>query len=187
MHEKMKKMTSCHESMIDQLGMEEMPTGNPYTPLIAVIIISSLLAVIQAHTMGHLHFHSWMNIAMGYYLIFMSTMKFFDLPMFAFNYKQYDLFSKVVPVYAFAYPTIELLLGALFINNIAATASNIVMAVVMTSSFLGIIMVLKKGGVKPCSCMGPALNVPLGMVSLIECGSMIVMAIMNLMMTGHSM
>lgn len=172
---------SCHKSM------EEMPSGNPYTPLIAIIIISSLLAVIQAHTMGHLNFHSWMNIAMGYYLIFMATMKFFDLRMFAQNYQQYDLFSKVIPVYAYLYPTIELLLGALFINNIASKASNIVMAIVMTSSLLGIIWVLKKGDVKPCSCMGPALNVPLGFVSMLECGSMIVMAIMNLMMTGHSM
>ena len=167
---------TCHESM-----MNNMPRKYPYMPLCAVVIISSLLALLQMHSMGHAHFHSWMNIAMGYYLIFMATMKFFDLKMFAKNYQLYDLFSKAIPAYAYVYPAIELTLGAFFLNNIAATASNIVMAIVMTSSLLGIIIVLKKGEVEPCACMGPALNVSLGWVSMLECGSMIVMAIMNLM------
>ena len=179
MNEKMNTIkNSCHESMMDQ-----MPPEHPYWPLYAIIIISSLLAVLQAHTIGHLHFHSWMNIAMGYYLIFMATMKFFDLKMFAQNYQSYDLISKAIPGYAFLYPTIELLLGAFFLNTIAPTFSNIVMAVVMTSSLIGIIIVLKKGEIQPCSCMGPALNVPLGIVSIIECASMIAMALMNLV--GH--
>jgi len=182
-HQSNDSQHDCHASM--DMDMGNMPAQHPYLPLCAVIIISSILGVIQAHTMHHLTFHMWMNIAMGYYLVLMATMKFFDLRMFAGNYVKYDLISKVIPGYAYIYPTIELALGAFFINSIEPYLSNIVMAVAMTSSLIGILIVLKKGDVKPCSCMGPALSVPLGIVSVIECASMVAMALMNLLGSGH--
>ena len=171
---------NCHESMNKQT-----PTQHPYLPLLVVIAVSSALGALQAYMMHHLSFHVWMNVAMGYYLVLMATMKFFDINMFGENYLKYDLISQMVPSYAYAYPVIELVLGAFFINSIAPYLSNVVMAVVMTSSLCGIIYVLIKGEVKPCACMGIIVNVPLGIVSIAECALMVVMALMNIFGSGH--
>jgi hypothetical protein len=163
--------------------VQNQSTKNPYIPLLAIITISSILGLIQTYAMHHLAFHMWMDTAMGYYLVLMSTMKFFDLKMFAMNFKDYDLISGMFPFYAYAYPVIELLLGAAFLNHLQPVFSNWLMIIVMSSSLFGIVLTLKKGEVKPCSCMGPALNVPLGIVSILECAVMVAMGVMNLMMS----
>jgi len=165
-------------------SMQSTSAENPYKHLYTLITIAILLGFIQIFQ-HHFSLHMWMDAAMGYYLVFMATLKFFDLKKFAMNFKDYDLISRVLPCYAFAYPAIELLLGASFINMLQPFFANWLMIIVMSSSLLGIIIVLKKGTAKPCACMGPALNVPLGMVSMLECGVMIVMGIMNVFMMGH--
>lgn len=166
-------------------SMQQSPAVNPYKPLYTVISISCILGLIQIYAMNHLAFHMWMDAAMGYYLIFMSTLKFFDLNKFAMNFQDYDLISKVAPCYAFVYPAIELSLGAAFLNHLQPTLANWLMVIVMSSSLLGILIVLKKGEIKPCSCMGPALNVPLGITSILECAVMIAMGIMSLFKMAH--
>ena len=55
---------------------------------------------------------------MGLFYIVFSFFKFLDLKGFPESFKMYDPVAKVVPIYGWLYPFIELALGLLFLMRI---------------------------------------------------------------------
>lgn len=110
----------------------------------------------------------WMGHFMaGFFLVF-SFFKFLNLSEFADSYKMYDLPAKYIPGYAIAYPFIEFGLGMLYLLGIEPFLTNVLTAIVMAISLVGVAQsVLDKRKIK-CACLGAVFNLPMSTVTIVE-------------------
>ena len=111
----------------------------------------------------------------GFFLVF-SFFKLLDLKGFAMSYKSYDIPTKIWPTFGFIYPFIELILGILYLKNIAPIATNIFTFLLMSISILGVIISVRKKQTIKCACLGTGFNLPMSTITIIEDGLMILMA-----------
>lgn len=150
-----------------------------YKPLIVIFIFSLILPFFQkyigTHTSGSL-----MYGFMGYFFVFLSLFKFFDLEGFVDGFATYDLIAKKIRGYGYAYPYIELFLGIGYLTGFHLGFINVVTLIVMTISGLGVLERVTSGQKIKCACLGTTLNVPLGVVSIVENFGMGIMAAIKL-------
>jgi len=153
----------------------QKPAGlEAYRPLI-VIIGTALLAAAALHATGL----SFMHAFMGLFFCLFAMFKFFDLKGFADGFQTYDLIAKKSREYAYAYPVMELALGLAYLSYTAPTLVYLFTVAWMALSAIGVFQNKDKG--MSCACLGTALNVPLGTVSLVETLGMGAMALLMLL------
>jgi hypothetical protein len=87
-----------------------------YKPLIIIVVFCFILPVTQ-DDLGNQHY---MYSFMGYFFIFFSLFKFFNLKGFIDGFSTYDLVTKRFRVYGYAYPFIEFLLGVAYLSKLGA-------------------------------------------------------------------
>ena len=109
-----------------------------------------------------------MYFFMGYFFIFLSLFKLFDLKGFVDGFVTYDLVTKRIRAYGYAYPIIELFLGLAYLAKVALFFTNLITLIVMIVSGIGVLKSVLGGQKMKCACLGTALNVPLSTVSIIE-------------------
>ena len=136
-----------------------------YQPLIVVIIFSALLPIIQIDDFDSYRF---MLYFMGYFFIFLSMFKFFNLEGFVDGFGTYDLITMRIRAYGYFYPFIEFCLGAAYLVQFQIFAISILTVVVMAISGIGVIKAILSGRKIKCACLGTLLNVPLSTVSVLE-------------------
>ncbi len=146
-----------------------------YQPLIVIVLFSLLLSFAHAHL-------PLMTGFMGYFLIFLSMFKFFDLKGFVEGFSMYDIVTQKFQPYGYGYPFIELLLGLAYLIQLFPTLTNTVTLIVMSISAIGVIKSIKAGMNVKCACLGTVLKVPLSTVSLFENVGMALMALMQLVL-----
>jgi hypothetical protein len=147
-----------------------------YLPL-AVIVAASIatgFAEFAATRGGNIA--SWMINGMGFFLITLSLLKFFDLPGFADGFQMYDLLARRTRVYAYIYPFIEFSLGLAYVAHFRLSAVFASTIALMVFGVIGVIRGLAKGLDIECACMGTMLHVPLSTVTLTEDLGMAAMA-----------
>jgi hypothetical protein len=146
-----------------------------YVPLIAVlgfIFISTVIyVVLQGNT-----FLIWMNALMGFFFLFFALFKFIDLPGFAEGYHEYDLIAQRFKPYAWTYPFIEVVLAVFYLLGIVNPWLYIFTIIVMAINVASIWIKLARREAFMCMCLSTVLKVPLTTVSLVEYGSMGIMA-----------
>jgi hypothetical protein len=147
-----------------------------YRPLLIVTGISLTVAIAVSLT-GHIHF---MNAWMGLFLLLLAFLKFLNLSGFTKSFARYDIVAARLPVYAKAYPFVELALAALFLTGAFPLFTNIVMMLVMAVGSIGVVKTLRSGVCLKCACVGSGFDIPVGKVTLFENGLMFAMAAMNL-------
>jgi len=140
-----------------------------YKPLILILGFCVLLSYV-------LQPERCMEAFMGYFFIFFSLFKFFDLKGFVEGFSTYDVVAKKIKVYGYAYPFVELFLGLGYLTGVHPFFVNAVTVVVMIASGLGIWKSLLSGQKIKCACLGTVLKVPLGVVSALESFGMGAMA-----------
>jgi copper chaperone CopZ len=123
------------------------------------------------------------NFMGGFFLAF-SFFKLLDLRGFADAYRTYDVVARRFPVYGYAYPFIELSLGAAYVTGFQPAATNLVTLVVMAVSSVGVVQSLLQKRKIRCACLGTVFNLPMSTVTLVEDGLMIAMAAVALL-GGH--
>lgn len=138
-----------------------------YKPLIIIFIFCILLSWVQNNLETH-QVESMMYSFMGYFFIFLSLFKFFDLKGFVDGFSTYDLIAKRVRVYGYAYPFMEFFLGIAYLTKFDIFLINWMTVVVMTVSGLGVLKSVLSGQKIKCACLGTVLNVPLGTISIFE-------------------
>ena len=158
-------------------------TLKTYYPLI--LIFSYILGgtLLFEYSTGTLNVHRAMNHFMaGFFLVF-SFFKLLDLRGFAESYQMYDLVAQRIPLYAKAYPFIELLFGALYLSGAATPALYLATILVMGVGAIGVLRsILNKQKIR-CACLGTVLNLPLGNITLFEDILMIVMPVISLILS----
>ncbi len=136
-----------------------------YKPLIVILIFCLLIPLAQIHPFDPDRF---MYCFMGYFFIFLSLFKFFDLKGFVKGFATYDLITNRVPIYGYVYPFIELFLGIAYLTQSNLLITNGLTFVVMLVSGMGALKSVLSGQKIKCACLGTILNAPLSTVSILE-------------------
>lgn len=120
---------------------------------------------------------------MGLFYIVFSFFKFLDLKGFPESFKMYDPLAKVMPVYGWVYPFIELALGLLFLMRIEIVFALAITLVILGITTIGVTKTLLDKKAIQCACLGTALKLPMTKATFIENTVMIIMAILMLIKT----
>jgi len=150
------------------------------------------LALVFLYVVGLTSYSEWladgfawsrvMSLFMGYFFLAFAFFKLLDVAAFATAFASYDVLAKHSRPYALAYPFIELALGIAFLSQRMPTVTNIATVVVMSVGLIGVIQALRKKQAIQCACLGTAFNLPMSVVTVVENGTMIVMALAMLTM-----
>jgi cation transport ATPase len=117
---------------------------------------------------------------MGLFYIVFSFFKLLDLKGFPESFKMYDPLAKVMPVYGWIYPFIEVALGLMFLMRFQIPIALIITLVVLGITTVGVTKTLLEKKSIQCACLGTALKLPMTKATFIENSIMIVMAIILL-------
>jgi hypothetical protein len=119
----------------------------------------------------------------GFFLIF-SFFKMLDLRAFADAYAGYDLIAARWRGWGYVYPFVELALGLAYLSGVWPLVTNVFTALLMSVGFLGVLQTLRQGRKVRCACLGTGFNLPMSTVTLIEDGTMALMAV-AMLAVGH--
>ena len=143
-------------------------------PLFLILLYITVTAVL-------LHYSNWsykefMLDFMGLFYIVFSFFKLLDLKGFPASFRMYDPLAKVMPVYAWIYPFIEVALGLMFLMRYQTTVALIATLLVLGITTIGVTKTLLDKKSIRCACLGTALKLPMTEATFIENLIMIVMA-----------
>lgn len=122
--------------------------------------------------------HEAMREFMGGFFISFSFFKLMDVKGFAARYKMYDPLAKYIPFWALCYPFFECALGLLYLSPFDNTALHGLTVILMLSGSVGVLHAMRAPQQIQCACLGAGFNLPLGKITLLENGIMLLMAIM---------
>ncbi len=152
-----------------------------FVPLIIIfMIIIGLTAGRQLY--GGWNLRDAMSDFMGFFFIIFGGFKVINWRGFVEAYRIYDILAQRSIVYAYAYPLIELSLGAAYLLHLYPFATNLITLVVMLVSSIGVALELSKGKTIVCACLGVVFKLPMTYVTLLEDLLMTTMALMMLLM-----
>ena len=126
-------------------------------------------------------YRAFMLDFMGLFYIVFSFFKFLDLKGFPDSFRMYDPLAKVLPVYAWIYPFIELSLGLLFLMRIRTQWALIATLIILGITTVGVTKVLLDKKSIQCACLGTALKLPMTKATFIENSVMLIMAVLMLL------
>lgn len=167
--------------------LESVTTKSWFATYKPILLIGGFIAgvsLITATHQGNIHGMMFMSHFMaGFFLVF-SFFKFLNLKGFSESYAMYDLLAGKVPQYGYVYPFIELALGVGYLTHPESFTLNLVTALVMGFSSLGVIAsVLNKKKIR-CACLGDVFNLPMSTVTIIEDLLMVAMSVTAMLTTG---
>jgi hypothetical protein len=113
---------------------------------------------------------------MGCILIIFGLLKLYDIHMFSQIFQKYDIISKNIPAYSYAYPFIEILLGISYLKKIYISEVKVMTIFLMIVSITSVIISMLVGAKLRCGCMGTFFHIPLSYVTLSENIVMLYMA-----------
>lgn len=153
-----------------------------YKPVLLIFVYITVVTLLIQASNPYFDFMQWMRHFMaGFFLVF-SFFKMLNLKGFAENYVMYDVIARKIPAWGYAYAFLELTLGIAFLANFNPFITNLVTAIVMTVSIIGVLQtVLNKKKIQ-CACLGDVFKLPMSTVTIIEDGLMILMSIAMLIM-----
>ncbi|OUT98746.1 MAG: hypothetical protein CBB92_06445 [Flammeovirgaceae bacterium TMED32] len=153
---------------------------NTYLPLLLIIGFISGISVLIQYPFIHFSPMLWMRHFMaGFFLVF-SFFKLLNLSGFANAYRMYDIVAAKWNFWGYLYPFVELMLGILYLINIAPFYVNLTTVIVLGVSSVGVIKSnLKKEQIK-CACLGDVFQLPMSTVTIFEDLSMVLMALIGL-------
>ena len=148
-----------------------------YYPLILIVTyLIGITVAVEIAAGSYDAMRAMRHFMAGFFLVF-SFFKLLDLPAFAMAYTQYDVIANRWLGYGYAYPFLELALGAAYLIDWRPTATNISTAILMAVGTVGVMQtILNKRKVK-CACLGATINLPVATVTLIEDAGMGLMAV----------
>lgn len=151
-----------------------------YKPVLLIFFYLAVITILIQLSNIRFDVMQWMQHFMaGFFLVF-SFFKMLNLKGFTESYVMYDILAKRIPAWAYLYAFVELALGIAYTVNFNPFVTNIVTALVMSVSIIGVLQtVLNKKKIQ-CACLGAVFNLPMSTVTIIEDGLMIMMSIVML-------
>ena len=112
---------------------------------------------------------------MGLFYIVFSFFKLLDMKGFPESFRMYDPFAKMIPIYGWLYPFIELALGLMLLMRFEITAALITTIAILGITTIGVSKTLLDKKSIRCACLGTALKLPMTEATFIENVIMLVM------------
>ena len=153
-----------------------------YTPLILVLGAILVSVATWEFYIDRFVFTEGLQLFMGLFFLTFGFFKTLDWTSFALAYADYDIIAKRSKAYAYFYPIIELGLGASYLLNLYPVQTNIVTAVVMGVSSIGVIKAVFGQRKIQCACLGTVVKLPMTTVTIIEDVGMGLMAVLMLIL-----
>ena len=101
-------------------------------------------------------------------LILFGILKLYDIHKFSNIFQKYDLISKILPIYSYIYPFLEIFLGLNLILKKNLIMTKIITKNIMLISIVSILISLYNGENLRSGCIGTFFNVPLSYISISE-------------------
>lgn len=114
---------------------------------------------------------------MGLFYIVFSFFKLLDYKGFPVSFQMYDPLAKRMPIYAWLYPFIEVVLGFLFLYRYQIPIALITTVIILGITTIGVTKALFNKQKIQCACLGTALKLPMTKATFIENSIMLVMAV----------
>ncbi len=147
-----------------------------YYPLLLLVGFITAVSVLAAYQGGSLSWPLAMRYFMAGFFLCFSFFKLLDLQGFADSYAMYDVVAQRFKPYAYIYPFIELALGLLYVSGFAPFTVNSITAVVMALSLVGVVQSNLNNRKIKCACLGTVFQLPMSTVTIVEDGTMLLMA-----------
>jgi copper chaperone CopZ len=159
-------------------------TENPtsYFPLILVLGYISLGVGVGQILRGGFSFMTAMTDFMAGFFLMFSFFKLLDLRGFVDSYAGYDIPTKYFRAYGYLYPFIELGFGVAYFIRPHSTELHIATLIIMSVSLIGVLKSLLNKQAIRCACLGTVFSLPMGTVTVIEDGLMIVMSLLMILL-----
>ena len=172
------KITTVQSPEVISNQLNELPSKslNTYRPLILIIGFILGVTILIQFPFDNFSGMIWMRHFMaGFFLVF-AFFKLLNIKGFATSYQMYDIIAARWKGWGYVYPFVELLLGILYLINIAPVFTNWLTLIILGISSIGVIKsVLDKKKIK-CACLGDVFNLPMSTVTIVEDLSMVAMA-----------
>lgn len=147
-----------------------------YKPLILIIAFIAGVSFLAQYPFESFSTMLWMRYFMAGFFIVFAFFKLLNLTGFADSYRMYDIVATKWKGWGFIYPFVELILGVLYLTNIAPYQTNLATVIILGVSSIGVIKSnLDKKKIK-CACLGDVFNLPMSTVTIVEDLAMVVMA-----------
>jgi copper chaperone CopZ len=167
-------------------SLTQQPTATTYYPLILILaFLIGIVTLLELNSGGIVWGRAMSNFMGGFFLVF-SFFKLLDLRGFADSYQMYDVVAQRFRSYGYAYPFIELLLGAAYLTGFQPVLTNVVTLIVMSVSAIGVFKSLVAKRKIRCACLGTVFNLPMSTVTLVEDSLMAGMAALMLFIGSHN-
>lgn len=151
-----------------------------YRPLLLVFAYLIGLVALVEYASGHFMWMRAMTNFMGGFFVAFSFFKLLDLRGFVDSYQTYDVLARPVRAYGYAYPFLELGLGAAYLLGLAPVVTNAVTLAVMLLGIVGVTQALLQKRRIQCACLGTVFNLPMSKVTFVEDALMAGMALIML-------
>lgn len=167
----------AQQPMVRDSEGSKIKTFLPLIIVFSIILASSLGAEVYFKAWSNMRFMQ--NFMASFFIVF-SAMKLINWKGFAEAYQTYDILAKRIRAYALAYPMIELFLGLAYLLRWNLPLTNLITAVIMGISTIGVAQALHKKQKFQCACLGVVFKIPMTKVTLMEDILMGVMALLML-------
>jgi hypothetical protein len=152
-----------------------------YSPLLLALLVI-VIATVSLCTLFEYPVVSMMgmNMLMGSWFLVFGATKLINVSGFVASFRQYDIITKKFPIYGYLYPAIEFTLGIAYIFDRTMTywlPINIVTILISWLTTIGIIRSFSHPTKIHCACLGANTELTLWWITLVECGSMVIMAL----------
>lgn len=151
-------------------------------PLFLVLTGIAIATLVMCSLLNLSTLKEFMRIFMGFTLVTFGIFKLIDLRGFAYAFAEYDIIAKQSIFYSYAYPFIEVALGAAYLLNTALLPTNIITATIMFIGSIGVTQSLLTKKDITCACLGAVIKLPMTWITLLESIIMGLMAVYMIFM-----
>ena len=144
--------------------------SNFYSLLLIITIFSIIFTINYSYLYFYKNkdFSNLKNNIMGSILIVFGILKLYDIEKFMEIFQKYDIISKNIPIYSFAYPFIEIILGICYMYSFKLNKVKLLTNLLMFISIISVSLSIIKGQTLRCGCLGAFFHIPLSYVTLSE-------------------
>lgn len=151
-----------------------------YYPLLLVgVFLMGFVAYLEWLAGTFVGMRAMQHFMGGFFVVF-AFFKLLDVRGFADAFQTYDIAARRFPLYAVAYPWIELVLGVAYLTNVAPLVTNIATLIIMATGLAGVTQALLAKRRIQCACLGTVFKLPMSKVTFVEDLLMAAMALVAL-------
>lgn len=145
-------------------------------PLFLIFIFIFLLPLVRQN-FSNFDWMLYMMDFMGVFFIIFGLFKLVDLKGFVVGFQNYDFIAKRFSTYGYAYPFIEIILGAMYLLGFMFLVQNLLVLILSAVGTITAYAYIDNDEDIRCVCLGTLFDLPMTVVTFLENALMFLMAL----------